>query len=74
MATDALRAKLLEVKGYKTQILEFIDLEHTPKNILLRGIRRKVADPDGDSYRIAAFEKLKADLQLGTWRLEQALT
>ena len=38
LATDSLRAMLLESVGYKTQILEFIDMEHTPKNILLRGI------------------------------------
>ncbi|BCN32809.1 SAM-dependent methyltransferase [Anaeromicropila herbilytica] len=37
--TDALRANLLEIMGYKTQILEFIDMEHTPKNILIRGVR-----------------------------------
>lgn len=36
--TDALRAELLESKGYRTQILEFIDMEHTPKNILIRGV------------------------------------
>lgn len=36
--TDALRAQLLESVGYRTQILEFIDMEHTPKNILLRGV------------------------------------
>ncbi len=36
--TDALRAELLEQKGYRTQILEFIDMEHTPKNILLRAV------------------------------------
>lgn len=36
--TDALRAEILEQKGYRTQILEFIDMEHTPKNILLRAV------------------------------------
>lgn len=39
--TDALRADLLEENGYDTQVLEFIDMEHTPKNILLRGVRRE---------------------------------
>lgn len=37
--TDALRAELLENQGYRTQILEFIDMEHTPKNILIRAVR-----------------------------------
>lgn len=39
LATDALRAELLEAVGYKSQILEFIDMEHTPKNILIRAVR-----------------------------------
>lgn len=39
LATDGLRGKLLEMEGYKTQILEFIDMEHTPKNILIRAVR-----------------------------------
>lgn len=39
--TDAMRANLLESCGYKTQILEFIDMEHTPKNILIRGVKKK---------------------------------
>lgn len=41
LATDGLRAELLESAGYKTQILEFIDMEHTPKNILIRAVKRK---------------------------------
>lgn len=41
LVTDGLRAKYLEGAGYETQVLEFIDMEHTPKNVLLRGIRRK---------------------------------
>lgn len=38
LVTDALRAGLLEQSGYDTQILEFIDMEHTPKNILIRAV------------------------------------
>ncbi len=37
--TDAIRAQVLENHGYRTQILEFIDMEHTPKNILIRGVK-----------------------------------
>lgn len=40
LATDAARVQLLEVLGYQTQILEFIDVEHTPKNLLIRAIKR----------------------------------
>ena len=38
--TDAIRAQVLEYRGYRTQILEFIDMEHTPKNILIRAVRQ----------------------------------
>ena len=40
--TDAIRANLLEVCGYRTQLLEFIDLAHTPKNLLIRAVRANV--------------------------------
>ena len=40
LLTDALRADLLECCGYETQVLEFIDLEHTPKNIMIRASLR----------------------------------
>ncbi len=39
LVTDALRAEYLENCGYDTQILEFIDMEHTPKNILIRAVK-----------------------------------
>lgn len=39
LLTDGIRACTMEAYGYETQVLEFIDMEHTPKNILLRGIR-----------------------------------
>ena len=41
LVTDGLRAKYLETAGYETQVLEFIDMEHTPKNILLRAVKSK---------------------------------
>ncbi len=40
LITDAVRANLLEEYGYDTQILEFIDMEHTPKNILIRAVKK----------------------------------
>lgn len=44
LVTDGLRAKYLESTGYETQVLEFIDMEHTPKNILLRAVKRDGKD------------------------------
>ena len=38
--TDALRAEILEAMGYRVQILEFIDMEHTPKNLLIRAVKQ----------------------------------
>lgn len=43
LITDAVRANLLEEQGYDTQILEFIDMEHTPKNLLIRAVKRTTA-------------------------------
>ena len=39
--TDGLRAQMLESAGYDTQILEFIDVEHTPKNLLIRAVKNE---------------------------------
>ena len=51
LVTDGLRAKYLERAGYETQVLEFIDMEHTPKNILLRAVKRS-----GDKIKNTAAE------------------
>lgn len=39
LVTDAVRAELLKEQGYQVQILEFIDMEHTPKNLLIRAVK-----------------------------------
>lgn len=41
--TDAIRANLLESVGYKTQLLEFIDIAHSPKNILVRAVKSNIS-------------------------------
>ncbi|WP_025026847.1 class I SAM-dependent methyltransferase [Caldalkalibacillus mannanilyticus] len=46
LATDSIRAQLLDIMGYKTQILEFIDMEHTAKNLLLRAIKTSANDQE----------------------------
>lgn len=45
LITDALRADLLKAEGYETDLLEFIDMEHTPKNILIRAVKRNEKNP-----------------------------
>ncbi len=63
LVTDALRAQALEACGYKTQVLEFIELEHTAKNLLLRGVRR--AEPDRADESVAEeYSDLKRSLGL----------
>lgn len=49
LVTDAARAQLLEAVGYETQVVEFVDLEHTAKNVLIRAVRRE--SPDEDAMR-----------------------
>ena len=44
-ATDALRAKVLQINGYDVNALELIDPEETPKNVLIRGIKKKKVNP-----------------------------
>ncbi|QXM07154.1 class I SAM-dependent methyltransferase [Crassaminicella indica] len=43
IVTDSIRANILEIMGYQTQILEFIDMEHTPKNLLIRAVKANKA-------------------------------
>lgn len=56
IVTDAARAKLLTANDYDTQILEFIDMEHTPKNLLIRAVKSSKED-------ISAREKTKDMLE-----------
>ena len=56
IVTDAARAKLLTANGYDTQILEFIDMEHTPKNLLIRAVKSGKED-------LSAREKTKDMLE-----------
>lgn len=67
LITDGLRAELLEQQGYETQILEFIDMEHTPKNILIRAVKRKNHKKNTEASEVAfeaCTEALHADLTL----------
>lgn len=39
LLTDSIRARIIEIMGYKVQVMEFVDMEHTPKNIMIRSVR-----------------------------------
>ena len=73
LATDALRAQFLELNGYKTQVLEFIETEHTPKNLLLRAVRRGDAVVPDLTARREAYEGLKTVLGIPDWHLERVV-
>lgn len=65
LLTDGLRAKYLEQSGYETQVLEFIDMEHTPKNILLRAVKTNQAKQGSESQIQACKEFLGIQPMLG---------
>lgn len=64
IATDGLRAQLLEMAGYRTQILEFIDMEHTPKNLLIRAVKTgKKANNRAEYERLRDFLSVEPTLE-----------
>ncbi len=81
LATDAIRAKLLDMMGYSSQLLEFIDLENTPKNILIRAVKSSGGDNSVKWREYTAFrdfigakpylERVCADLLLSESSVEE---
>ncbi len=67
LITDGMRGQLLEACGYKTQLLEFIDMEHTPKNILIRAVRT------GKKSSMKQYEKVAGEMH-GDLTLYKLLT
>lgn len=68
LITDALRAEKLTACGYETQILEFIDMEHTPKNLMIREIKKQIGKEDKEKkekqlLEIDAFLNIHPTLQ-----------
>lgn len=63
LITDGIRANLLESKGYDTQILEFIDMEHTPKNLLIRAVKRGQAERIKTSGNTEVPEQIRATMK-----------
>ena len=64
LATDAVRAKLLESRGYDVQVLEFIDLSHSPKNLLIRAKKANISPKKRETARKEA-ELLLGQLEGG---------
>ena len=62
LITDGLRAQYLEREGYEAQILEFIDMEHTPKNILIRAVKKRHAKEDNNIE--ASIKRCEAALRV----------
>ena len=58
LATDSIRAELLSLVGYEAQLLEFIDMEHTPKNILIRAYHTGRKASADEINRYTEFRKL----------------
>jgi len=72
LVTDALRAAALEILGYETQLLEFVDLEHTPKNLLIRAVRQSGPVSDLEAKH-ARYRSLRAALGIEHFHLEKIL-
>lgn len=64
LTTDAIRANLLECCGYKTQLLEFVDFAHTPKNILIRAIRKPVVPAAVKKKYLTEVEKVMEEFHV----------
>ena len=71
MITDTIRALILEYFGYKTQVMEFIEMEHTPKNVLLVG--RRTSKAARDPKILQQIADLKARYGIERHYLEGAL-
>ncbi len=70
LATDVLRAECLEQQGYNVQVMEFIDMEHTPKNLLIRAVKKS-----SSNEKVAQEQKsrVRANALLGELGVSQTL-
>ena len=68
LVTDAIRGNLLEYMGYNVNLLEFVDLSHTPKNILIRAVK----NPNkSENIKLRAMDEVKRMME--EFGLSQAL-
>lgn len=74
LATDAVRAEILEQAGYRVQVLEFIDMSHTPKNLLIRAVKKRDEGRTcADGQKAAARSKEREDAPLSALGAGQEL-
>ena len=74
LVTDAVRAELLEQAGYRVQVMEFVDMSHTPKNILLRAIKKRNADAvSAEGQKAVARSREREAALLSALGVEQKL-
>lgn len=64
LTTDAIRGNLLEACGYKTQLLEFVDFAHTPKNILIRAVKKESTTAKTKTKSVAQVEIVMREFNL----------
>lgn len=60
IVTDSVRGNILEIMGYDVKIMEFIDMEHTPKNILIKGVKIKKESEERRKKAVEEYKKLKS--------------
>ncbi len=63
LITDAIRADMLCYRGYRTQVLEFVDLSHTPKNVLIRAVKSNVSEKSKRMY-LNEVERMIAEFDI----------
>jgi hypothetical protein len=68
IVTDGIRALLMEARGYQTKVFEFISTEHTPKNVMIVGVKSKT-----NEEALATVAAIKKDFGVGTHYLEELL-
>lgn len=73
MITDGIRALILEYFGYKTKVFEFISDAHTPKNVLVVGVKRKALSAERKAEILQEIKATKAYFGIGYHHLERLL-
>ncbi|MEY3704938.1 MAG: hypothetical protein RLY29_310, partial [Actinomycetota bacterium] len=66
LITDSLRTQILRVLGYRADVIEFVSIEHTPRNLMIRAIK---SDPPADGQELAALQSLIAEWNVSPYLL-----